>query len=73
MKIKGRKVTAFISMETIFCAIYFLTLFFKPDLIKIVGKITIVMMFAMSITFIGGNALDKWTRSKYFNKDLIDK
>ncbi len=70
-RLKGRKITAFIILNIIYSSIYFFTLFWAPEILVTLGKILIVAFFANGITFIGGNTLDKWIKSKWFNKDLF--
>jgi len=73
MKLSGRKVTAYVVTTLILCVMYFITLFIYPDVIEHVGTILVIMIFATSITFIGGNTLDKWIKSKYFRSEFFDK
>lgn len=73
MPIKGRKVLAFILITLILIAIYFITLFIAPNILNIIGNTIIIMFFANGVTFIGGNTLDKWIKSKYFNSSLFNE
>jgi hypothetical protein len=73
MPLKGRKVSAFIIITIILIAIYFITLFVAPDVLKSIGNTIVVMFFANGITFIGGNTLDKWIKSKYFRSEYFDR
>lgn len=73
MKIKERKLTVWIVDTIILIALYVLTLFKAPDVLLTVGVLMIVLIVLLGITYIGGNALVTWAKSKHFHSELAGK
>jgi len=73
MAIKERKLTVWIVDTIILIALYVLTLLIYPEALLTVGIILIIMIVLLGITYIGGNALATWAKSKYFHSELVGK
>lgn len=75
MKIKERKLTVWIVDTIILVGLFILTLFFAPTGLDIVAFLifTVLMIVLLGITYIGGNALATWAKSKYFHSELVGK
>jgi hypothetical protein len=72
MKISGRKMMTYWVSNAITLTIYFSLLFFKDESLTPTMVISFLMLFfAFNITLVGGNTLDKWIKSKWFNDKLL--
>lgn len=70
---KGRKVLSFIILNIELLAVYFITLFKSPDILKFIGIAVITALITNIAIFIGGNTYDKWIRSRHFKKELYNE
>jgi len=73
MKIAGRKVLSFIINIISILLIYFITLFRSPEVLSSIGPVIIGAIITNGVLFIGANSADKFIKSKWFNKELLDK
>lgn len=73
MNLKSRKILGFFIGISIITSIYFVTLFFNPELLKTIGITLITMIPALVGVFVGGNSIDKYIISKHYNENLDKK
>ena len=71
MRMQGRKAVVFIMNLIIFVLLYFATLRFAPEILESIGITFLYLIFGNGVIFISFNTLDKFIKSKYFNKDLM--
>ena len=70
---KNRKLIVFI-VDTLLLAMFFvLTVFFAPEALIGIGITLAILETLIGVTYIGGNVLATWAKSKYFHSELVEK
>jgi hypothetical protein len=70
MKMNGRKVFGFLIGCLILLIIWFSSIFLYKEILNSIGITIILAIPTLVGLLIGGNAIDKYTISKHYQKDL---
>ena len=70
MKMKGRKVTAFITNLVVLVGLYLFTAYSAGEQLVAVGPTIIYAIIGNSAVFVGGVVMDKWQMSKFYRGEL---
>ena len=73
MRIRHRKLLVFILTEMLLTLFFMAVLFISADSLNGLGITIVVMVVLNGVTYIGGNVLSTWAKSKYFQSDLVGK
>lgn len=70
----SRKLVVFVVNDIILVFCYILTLEVFPELLTTAVIITFMSLIVLNgITYIGGDVLDTWAKSKWFRSELVGK
>lgn len=72
MKIKGRKVFAFITTWITLAGLGVLTIFFAPDAWNDASKYIIIGLLVNAFVFISFTVLKDFIKTKFFNENLFN-
>lgn len=72
MKIKQRKMIAFITTWLTLIILAIMTIFFAPESWGEYGKLTVIGLLGNAVGFISFTVIKDFIRSKYYKKELDD-